>query len=193
MPTQLLWGKTAVDRVKRRMLLVVAALSPGVVSITLHEFAVSLAFMVLGVFGTISIAAATIAIFPQIAPSSLMQEPTKRAYPSLLLSSALGALKGMSPDPVTIRATLQARMHAAPSALGFVTEEEQVAMVLSQIIARWGSSDLSHLDDNQIRELWLVDRMMRASPAEAGALSHFFAAPEAMLAMRDVLAAPVTA
>jgi hypothetical protein len=66
-------------------------------------------------------------------------------------------------------------------------------MVLSQIIARWDASDLSQLDDDQIRELWLIDRMMRASPAEAGALSHYFSAPEAMLAMRDMLATPVTA
>ena len=181
------------DRVKRRLLLVMAALSPGVVTITWHEFAVALAFRVLGIFGAISIAAATIAVFPQIAPSSLKQEPSKKTYHSLLHSSALDALKGMPPDPVSIRATLGARMTAAPGHPGFVSDEEQIGMVLSQIIARWDASDLSQLDDDQIRELWLIDRMMRASPAEAGALSHFFSAPEAMLAMRDMLATPVTA
>jgi hypothetical protein len=76
---------------------------------------------------------------------------------------------------------------------GFVTEDEQIAMVLSQILARWDAVELSHLSDDQIREIWLVERLMRASPAEAGALSRYFAAPNAMLAMRDVLAAPVTA
>lgn len=181
------------DRVKRRLLLVMAALSPGVVTITLQEFAVSLAFMVLGVFGAISLAAATIAVFPQVGPNSLSQGLAKRPYPSLLVSSALNSLKDMSPEPVAIRAALHTVMAPTLKTPGFITEDEQIAMVLSQILARWDAVELSHLSDDQIREIWLVERLMRASPAEAGALSRYFAAPNAMLAMRDVLAAPVTA
>ena len=186
------WGRNAVNRVKRRLLLVMAALSPGVVTLTLHEFAVSLAFMVLGLFGAISIAAATIAVFPQIGPVTLPNGPAKKAYPSLVLSSALGTLRDMSPDPISVRLALQARMTATSPSPGFVTEEEQIIMVLSQILARWDAAELSQLEDDQLRELWLVDRLMRASPAEAGALSRFFASPNAMLAMRDVLATPTT-
>ena len=179
------------DRVKRRLLLVSAALSPGVVTITLQEFAFSLAFMLLGLFGALSIAAATIAVFPQIGPSSLTSNTPKKTYPSLLVSSACASLRTMAPDPLVIRATLKtliSPMHRAPC---FVTDEDQIAMVLAQIIARWDATDLSQLNDDQVRELWLVERLMRASPAEAGALAHFFASPTAMLAMRDVLAASV--
>ena len=179
------------DRVKRRLLLVSAALSPGVVTITLQEFAFSLAFMVLGLFGALSIAAATIAVFPQVGPSSLTSKEPKKTYPSLLVASAFASLREMAPDPLVIRATLQTLLSPMHSAPGFVTDEDQIAMVLAQIIARWDMSDLSKLDDDQLRELWLVERLMRASPAEAGALARFFASPNAMLAMRDVLASPV--
>ncbi|MFA8387327.1 MAG: hypothetical protein ACEPO2_17015 [Pelagibaca sp.] len=173
---------------KHRLLLVSAALSPGVVTITLQEFAVSLAFMVLGIFGALSIAAATIALFPQVGPSSLTSKEPKKTYPSLLVSSAFSSLRTMAPDPLVIRATLQTLISPTPKVPRFVTDEDQIAMVLAQIIARWDMSDLSQLNDDQVRELWLVERLMRASPAEAGALAHFFASPNAMLAMRDVLA-----
>lgn len=179
------------DRVKRRLLLVSAALSPGVVAITLQEFAFSLALMLLGVFGALSIAAATIAVFPQFGPSSLTSKEPKKSYPSLLVSSTCANLREMAPDPLVIRATLQILISPTNKAPGFVTDEDQIAMVLAQIIARWDTTDLSQLDDDQVRELWLVERLMRASPAEAGALARFFAAPNAMLTMRDVLAGPV--
>lgn len=179
------------DRVKRRLLLVSAALSPGVVTITLQEFAFSLAFMLLGIFGALSIAAATIAVFPQIGASSLTSKQPKKTYPSLLVSSALTSLREMAPDPVVIRAMLQSLINPTHKAPGFVTNEDQIAMVLAQIVARWDTTDLAQLDDDQVRELWLVERLMRASPAEAGALAGFFASPNAMLAMRDVLAGSV--
>ena len=181
------------NRVKHRFFLVMAALSPGVVTITLQEFAVSLAFMVLGFFGAISLAAATIAVFPQIGPSSLTQETTKKAYPSLLVASAFGTLRTMAPDPTMIRGKLQVLLTPECITPGFVTGDERIAMVLSQIMARWDATDLMQLDEDQLRELWLVERLMRASPAEAGALSPFFASPDTMLSMRDALAAPVTA
>ncbi|MCR9156385.1 MAG: elongator complex protein 4 [Rhodobacteraceae bacterium] len=174
------------------MLLVIAALSPGVVSITLQEFAFSLAFMVMGVFGAISLAAATIAVFPQIGPASLSLETTKRPYPSLLISSALNNLKGITPNPIGIRIALQSLLSPDDKSPGFITEDAQIGMVLSQIIARWDATDVAQLNDDQIRELWLVEQLMRASPAEAGSLSWYFVSPDAMLVMRDALAAPIT-
>lgn len=179
------------DRVKRRALLTFAALSPGVVSITLQEVAVSFAFMVLGVFGALSIAAATLSVFPQIGPSPMMESATKKASPSLLLPSSLARLAAMAPDPTIIRAHLQMLMGQDKGSPRFLTEDDQIAMVLSQILARWDSPHLNDLTDDQVRELWLVERLMRASPAEAGALAHFFVSPNAMLAMRDALANPV--
>ena len=181
------------DRVKRRLLLTMAALSPGVVTITLQEFAVSMAFMVLGLFGAVSVAAATVAIFPQIIPNAHESTQKKQGYASLLMASAFNNLRDTAPDPIFIRATLTTLMLPGQSAPGFVTEDEQVTMVLAQIMARWDVTDVVRLTDDQARELWLVERLLRATPAEAGVLSQYFAAPNAMLTMRDTLAAPVSA
>lgn len=170
-----------------------AALSPGVVSITLQEMAVSLAFMVLGVFGALSIAAVMVSVFPQIGPYALIDKTSDKSYPSLLVSSVLDRLRQMAPDPMILRAQVHDLLSSDARSPGFVTDADQVAMVMSQIIARWGNTDPYELTDDQLRELWLVQRLMKASPAEAAALSRFFAAPDAMLAMRDALAqsAPV--
>lgn len=152
----------------------------------------SIAFMVLGIFGALSLAAATLAVFPNIGPQTLTEGETKRPHPSLLLPSAMASLKDMAPDPLVIRATLQSRISPSRTVPGFVTQEDHVAMVLAQIMARWECMDVSHLTDDQVRELWLVERLMRCGPAEAGALSCFFVSPDAMLAMRDALAEPVS-
>jgi hypothetical protein len=189
----LFWGGLLVDQVKRRLLLTMAALSPGVVTVTLHEFALSMALMVLGVFGAISIAAAAVAVFPQSVLPGLETEDTRRSYPSLVMTSALDSLRDIAPDPTVLRAQMEKLLKPAGLSSGFMTEDDQVAMVLAQIMARWNTTDAMLLSDDQIRELWLVDRLMRATPAEAGALSKFFTAPNAMLTMRDTLAAPVSA
>ena len=180
------------DRVKRRIVLTMAALSPGVVAITLQEMAVSVAFMVLGVFGALSVAAATVSIFPQIGPAALIDKASDKTYPSLLVASALARLRIMAPDPIALRVQMHRLLAPNAPPPGFMTDTDQIAMVLSQIIARWDNTDLSDLTDDQLRELWLVERLMRASPAEAAALSSFFAAPDAMLAMRDALAVPAS-
>ena len=192
-PPGIVLGPHIVNLVKRRVLLTFAALSPGVVALTLQEMAVSLAFMVLGIFGAISLAAATLSVFPHVGPSSLIESMSRKPYPSLLLPSASDRVRRMAPEPPVIRAQLKLLMENAHSAPRFLTEKDQIGMVLSRILARWDSPHLAELSDDQIRELWLVERLMRASPAEAGALSRFFASPNAMLAMRDALAEPATA
>ncbi len=179
--------------VKRRLLLSIAALSPGVVTITVHEFAASLAFMILGIFGVISVAAVAVAMSPQINQAQFGQDMRKPEHSTLLVPSAFADLREKSPDPIVIRATLKTFMAPSRDAPGFVTEDEQIAMVLAQIMARWDETDILHLSDDQSRELWLVERLMRATPAEAGSLAMNFAAPNAMLTMRDSLASPVPA
>lgn len=181
------------DRVKRRLLLVIAGLSPGVVTVALQEFAVSLAFMVLGVFGAICFATVTIAVLPQVGQTQEKHRINKKTHATLLISSAAKSLRDTAPEPTVIRGTLQGLISPVQSVPGFLTADEQVAMVLSHIIARWDETDVSQLTDDQLRELWLIERLMRSSPAEAGALSQYFASPEAMLAMRDAVSEPVTA
>ncbi|MGJ8603343.1 MAG: hypothetical protein ACSHXH_04380 [Marivita sp.] len=179
--------------VKRRLLLSLAALSPGVVTITLQEFAVSLAFMALGLFGAIGLAVVAVSISPQVKQAQFRTDAPSPSYPSLVLTSAFADLRQKAPDPLVIRATLYAVMTPTIQPPGFVTEDEKVAMVLAQIMARWGETDPMSVSDDQSCELWLVERLMRATPAEAGALAVYFAAPNAMLTMRDRIAPPVTA
>lgn len=180
-----------VNSVKRRLLLCLAAVSPGVITLALQEFAVSVAFMLLGLFGAIGVAAVAVAASPQFKE---MHDRSRHAdYPSLVVSSALIDLRETAPDPVVIRATLKALMTPSPQIPGFLTDDEKIAMVLAQIMARWARTDPLALTDDQARELWLVERLMRATPAEAGALAGHFAAPNAMLTMRDSIVATVPA
>jgi hypothetical protein len=182
-----------VNFVKRRLLLSLAALSPGVVTIALQEFAVSVVFTMLGLFGAIGIAAVAVAASPQIKELHDKSGGSKLTHQSLLVPSALADLRETAPDPMVIRSTLQTLMIPTRTIPGFATEDEKIAMVLAQIMARWEHTEPLAVSDDQARELWLVERLMRASPAEAGALAGYFAAPIAMLTMRDRIAAPVPA
>jgi len=182
-----------VKALKRRLLLSIAALSPGVVVIALQEFAVSMAFLLLGLFGALGVAAAALAMSPQIKPTQVGNGAIKTDYPSLLVPSAKLALVDKTPDVVVIRANLATVMAPSLKPPDFLTQDEQIAMVLSRIMARWGQSEIFNLSDDQARELWLIDRLLRASPAEAGAMAVHFASPNAVLAMRDSIAAPTPA
>lgn len=181
------------NTVKRRLLLSLAALSPGVVVITLQEFAVSMAFLLLGLFGAIGVAAAALALSPQMAEKTINPSARSSTYTSLLTSSALSDIRKLAPDLLVIRAQLRSLLSPASLPPGLMTQDDQVAMVLSQIMARWGVTDVLSLTDDQTLELWIVERLMRASPAEAGALAGYFSAPNAMLTMRDSLVAPIPA
>ena len=178
---------------KRRLLLSMAALSPGVVFVALQEFAVSMAFLLLGLFGALGVAAAALAMSPQIKQSQVDASTVKNSYPSLLLPSAKLALFSQAPDAILIRANLARILAPSLSPPGFLTQDEQIAMVLSRIMARWSATDVFTLSDDQVRELWLVDRLMRATPAEAGAMAVHFASPNAVLAMRDSISQPTPA
>lgn len=178
---------------KRRVLLSLAALSPGVVTLALQEFAVSVAFMVLGLFGAIGVAIVAVAASPQMKDLHETSSARKASHPSLLTASAMNEIREKAPNPVVIRASLRTLMKPQNQMPGFVTDEEKIAMVLSQIMARWGHSEPTELSDDQARELWLVEQLMRATPAEAGALASCFTAPNAMLTMRDRIVNPVPA
>jgi hypothetical protein len=175
-------------RVIKRIVLSAAALSPSMVALFLHEFAMSLVFMLIGLTGMLSVVAATIAISPKLNAALEDHATPKVPYPSLLVGSAFAFLQDNSPDPVIIRATMQKLLAPTHATTGFVTTNDQIAMILAQILARWGETDVLAVSDDQARELWLVERLMRASPAEAGALANFFIAPNAMLTMRDQIA-----
>lgn len=179
--------------VKRRLLLSLAALSPGVAVVTLQEFAVSMAFVLLGLTGAISVAAAAIAMSPSMAQNKLGPSDHKKDYKSLLVPSAIAELRRTAPNPVVIKVMLNKLITPTQLQPSFATQEDQIAMVISKILARWESPDVMHLSDEQALELWLVERLMRATPAEAGALAAYFSAPNAMLTMRDSIAAPVFA
>ncbi|MFP7569792.1 hypothetical protein [Marivita sp. S2033] len=158
------------------------------VAITFQEIAVSLAIMLLGITGALSVAAAAIAVSPKINQTVMADAKPKTRYPSLLVRSAFGDLASQSPTPVLIRVHIKDFITPSAGADAFVTKDDHIAMILAQIMARWGETDAMHLSDDQARELWLIERLLRASPAEAGELSACFSNPKAMLAMRDRVA-----
>jgi hypothetical protein len=148
----------------------------------------SLMFTLLGLTGMLSVVAATIAISPKLNAALEDHVAPNISYPSLLIGSAFAFLQDNSPDPLIIRASMQKLLAPTLASNGFVTADDQVAMVLAQILARWGETDVLAVSDDQARELWLVERLMRAPSAEAGALANYFAAPNAMLTMHDQIA-----
>lgn len=181
------------NRVLKRMVLSAAALSPGVAAISVQEMALSFAVMLMGVTGLICVAAMSVAISPKVSESITAYESARKEYPSLLLNAAFDFLDAHGPDPLAARARLQQSVIPARFSHGFLNRDDQVAMILSRVMARWGETDVRRLSDSQALELWLIERVLRASPAEAGALAVYFASPNAVLAMRDQIANSVAA
>lgn len=172
----------------RRMVLSAAALSPGVVAVSVQEMAVTLALMLLGITGAMSVLAVAVALSPKIDDRFTAYHPTDTAYPSLLVDTAVEFVKQYSPDPLAIRGHLSELVGAPIDVNAADHPDSAIALVLNRIMARWGETDVYRLSDDQARELWLIERLMRASPAEAGTLANYFAAPNAVLAMRDRIA-----
>lgn len=178
-------------RLFRRMVLSLAALSPGVASLTVQELAVSAAITILGVTSLLSVAAAVLAVSPKIHETLAAYDPPNTEYPSLLTQAALASLRAQPLDPTLLRAEMTKVVAPTTGITGFLTRDDRVAMMLSQVMAQWQVTDVLRLTDDQARELWLVERLLRASPEEAGALSHNFTKPDALLAMRDRVAEAV--
>src|SRR6056297_2572839 len=88
----------------KRVVLGLAALSPGVVFLTLQEFAVSMAFLVLGLFGALGAAAAAVAMSPPVKHVPSSANLSREDYPSLILASTLPDLRAVAPDPLQLRA-----------------------------------------------------------------------------------------
>ncbi|MCL3881284.1 hypothetical protein [Marivita sp. GX14005] len=148
----------------------------------------SLAFVIFGLVGAIALAASTVAMSSKMNTTVRTDRAAQPHYPSLLLRHARDRLSEQSPDPVAWRAGLIGRLAPDGTDRGFVTREDQIGMILSQIIARWSVTDPALLSDDQVRELWLTERLLRADPAQAGELATLFVTPGAMLAMRDLVA-----
>lgn len=172
-------------RAGRRILLSLAALSPGVAAITIHELALSALLLVLGITGALSVVVFFVAASPALgakAPARALVAPERR---SILRREAISDLRRQIPDTAGLRTHFTALLtERRPNDARFT----QIALVLSQVMARWQVIAVSQLSDDQLRELWLTERLLRAGPAEAGALSRHFVAPDVMLAMRDRLA-----
>lgn len=176
-------------RVIRRTVLSAAALSPGVAAVFVHE----MALILLGVTGFFSAVAVTIAVSPKIGETLASYDAPRTEYPSLLLAAASDFLATHCPDPLSIRARLHGLIAPGATVAGSPARDDRIAMALSSVMTRWGETDIHRLSDDQVRELWLIERILCASPAEAGALAQYFAAPNAILAMRDQIANTVPA
>lgn len=175
-------------RLVRRIVLSLAALSPGVVSFSVQELAFSFAMMLLGLTGAISAAAVMIAVSPKVNDTLAGLDAPETDYPSLLTLAALKSLRQEFQHTALLKVHVNQLLVPSEGVRGFVTQDDQVAMILAHIMAQWNVTDALHLTEDQALELWLIERLLRASPAEAGALAENFTTPNAMLAMRDRVA-----
>ena len=99
------------------------------------------------------------------------------------------------PSPAEIRRQLTPLLLAAPPLAdrGWAQEPETEAHALGRIIASTlatqGWRDLSDPGSADLRGLWLLVALLRAAPGKAGELAQAFRRPDAMLDLRDRLAA----
>ena len=175
-------------RLVRKIVLSAAALTPGMAIIAMQEFALSFALMVIGLVGLIGVCAIALGVSPKGNQALNRTETAATDHPSLLTHAGVTALQTQDLDPKSLRSHLDNLITRSHGAEGFVTIDDQIAMVLAQVMARWRTSDAMQLGDDQARELWLVEQLLRSTPAEAGALAEHFTTPDAMLALRDRIA-----
>ncbi|MFW2541705.1 hypothetical protein ACN2XU_03605 [Primorskyibacter sp. 2E107] len=90
------------------------------------------------------------------------------------------------PEPAVLRAMLAQRF-AVPDAMTS-PREQRISQTVYQLAQRMTEGDLALLSDEQLRSLAAVQRLLRASPQEAGALAQRFEQPAAVLDLRDVVA-----
>ncbi|MCK0150373.1 hypothetical protein MWU54_10090 [Marivita sp. S6314] len=152
-----------------------------------------MALTLMGIAGAVSVAAAAVAVSPKVNETMQSAGSGRPGYFSLLTHAALENLRDTCPDVTLVRAHLHDIISPADTSPGFVSEDHQIAMVLAQIMARWEVLDAFQLNDDQARELWFLERLLRASPAEAGAMAECFASPDVVLAMKDRVAADASA
>ena len=99
------------------------------------------------------------------------------------------------PSPAEIRRQLTPLLQAPPPLQdhGWAQEPETEAHALGRIIASTlatqGWRDLSGPGSADLRGLWLLVALLRAAPGKAGELAQAFRRPDAMLELRDRLAA----
>ncbi|WGW03104.1 hypothetical protein [Tropicibacter oceani] len=63
--------------------------------------------------------------------------------------------------------------------------DSAIAEVLTGVMQGWGHAGAETLPRALVQELTVLDRLLRASPQEAGALAQYFARPDLMLDLRD--------
>jgi hypothetical protein len=182
-----------VKRLVRKIVLSAAVLTPGLAYFFLRDRDLSSDVFLIVLIGLIGACAAVFAIRPKIKISQRGLDTAPPEYASLLTRAALASLREQDLDPQSLRIHMTQLITRAHGAEGFATFDDQVAMVLAQIMARWGITDPMQLGDSQARELWLAEQLMRATPAEAGALAKNFKTPDVMLTMRDRVADNVIA
>lgn len=102
--------------------------------------------------------------------------------------SALRRVPGDLPPADQQRATVERALqadphHAAP--LAPLSRDQATALVLRRCVTAWGKSTLPDLTATQMATLYLMTRLLAATPGEAGRLAQYFRRADAVLGLRD--------
>lgn len=181
----------------QRYLLSGVALVPAFAAYLLPDPARDDIFSVFGLTGTLilwsvlAVSVIHIASYTGARPDTVRRaapvSPGGLLRPEMLRQSGLAL-----PDLSDMRGHLGAVLAAAETELAPGTPESReraTAIALSRILDTWNVPTLHALAPDRLRELYLLDRLLRARPDEAGALAQLFERPDVVLDIRDQIAA----
>lgn len=162
-----------------RLLLSGLAIGPALAAATLP-------LPLFGMAATLAVGGAT-GIYALIRSLKTEDPSEDRKHEDLLQPQAYRTLQDI-PDTATLRETLiRAISHRDPGALhNFpIDRDGAIARLIQRLLSAWDAHIPEALSTREMTELYLLDRLLRAEPGEAGRLAQLFCDPGAILALRD--------
>lgn len=167
----------------RQYLLMGLALSPAAAAIFLPASAAKLPF-VLGLIG----AGSAYALLSSLRMHAGEAEFARSGTP-LVRGAVLRDPSADLPDLPTMRRHIAACVTLPEPPDRPPSQDEAIAKALRHVLKSWDCLSPGALNRDEVTELYLLDRLLRAAPAEAGRLSQAFLRPDIVLELRDETAA----
>ena len=124
-------------------------------------------------------------VYALVAAFSLKKQRRKRTSASLL-SVPHSALPCDLPPFPALHDRLMRSLYPLPEGPQVPPgRDDAIAAILNRFLTGWNHAGADMLTPQETLELALLDRLLRASPQEAGALAQLFTRPDLMLALRD--------
>ncbi|MDJ0822387.1 MAG: hypothetical protein QNJ09_11345 [Paracoccaceae bacterium] len=158
-----------------RLLLTIVALLPALVVSVLPVAALSgPVTMVVGSVGSLVAFAASLRPAPQMPES-----------PSLLRRDALRQLPENLPELPEMRRALVPLLKYGAGFDAMTMRDQAISRALQLVRDRMTKTRTDALSDQSVRELFLLNQLLRVTPGEAGQLAQLFQRPDVVLDLRD--------